>query len=509
MFHFANGHFSAKEIQLLVKEAGFDGNSPLQRQLIPELPHEKDLLIEAGPEEEKELALLLPVIVRKNPASKNVHTLVLTGDSGTLIRAESIFRRLSGKRVRGQQLSVLGQENQARKELKLISRHPNIIVGTPERIIDHLRRGNLELSELKTMILDVPEEPEREGFEQDAEFILSKCSGRIQSVVFASEPDKLEFLKGFQRRPTILKRDKRESCMLQLAHYTVSGECTETTGRILLSRGRVEECLVVFDSRSEAEKLKLFLQRSGISAALLPDLSKAGTAGCIISPTITGMVPLHGIRAILFSGIFPTAPQVRNIITESGSSPDNVELLVVSSNIEEHNSMNLEEKKLPSDEEVLKGHIENILKTIKIDEDPELLNRYRKIVRKNVPFFMRSYLAAYLLKETGGKLKLSGSGERAKKEPGRRRKKEQMESSGGKQTLFVSIGKNRKVYPKDLVQLFRATLSLEKEDVGAVKVLDNYSFVEINESRSQDAIEKMDGMEFRGRKITVNFARKK
>jgi hypothetical protein len=359
------------------------------------------------------------------------------------------------------------------------------------------------------MILDVPEEPEREGFEQDAEFILSKCSGRIQSLVFAPEPDKLDFLKGFQRRPTVLRREKRESSMLNIAHYTVPGDCTEAAGRILLSKGRVQKCLAVFEKKNDAEQLKLFLERSGVSASLLPDLSKAEAAGCIISPALTGVVPLHGIRTVLFSGFFPTAPQVRKIITESGCSPDNVELLVVSSNTEEHKSMSLEEKNLPSDEGVLKGHIENILSTIKIDEDPELLNRYRRIIRKNVPFFMRSYLAAYLLKEAGGKLELSGGSERSRKDSGKRRKKEQMESSGGKQTLFVSIGKNRKVYPKDLVQLFRTTLSLEKEDVGAVKVLDNYSFVEINESRSQDAIEKMDGMEFRGRKITVNFARKK
>jgi RNA recognition motif-containing protein len=73
----------------------------------------------------------------------------------------------------------------------------------------------------------------------------------------------------------------------------------------------------------------------------------------------------------------------------------------------------------------------------------------------------------------------------------------------------VSIGKNRKVYPKDLVGLFCSTLGIDSQSLGSVKVLDNYSFVDIPTPYAQKAIDELDGKDYRGRKITVNFARKR
>jgi len=77
------------------------------------------------------------------------------------------------------------------------------------------------------------------------------------------------------------------------------------------------------------------------------------------------------------------------------------------------------------------------------------------------------------------------------------------------QTIFVSIGKNRKVFPRDLVRLFKNNLEIDQNAIGNIKVLDNYSFVDIPQKVAKKAIDKMDGMEFRGRNVTVNFAKKK
>jgi hypothetical protein len=76
-------------------------------------------------------------------------------------------------------------------------------------------------------------------------------------------------------------------------------------------------------------------------------------------------------------------------------------------------------------------------------------------------------------------------------------------------SLFVSIGRNRKVYPKDLIHLFANTGKVDRNLIGDIKILDNYSFITINRKASETAIDNLDGIDYRGRKLTVNFAKKK
>jgi RNA recognition motif-containing protein len=144
----------------------------------------------------------------------------------------------------------------------------------------------------------------------------------------------------------------------------------------------------------------------------------------------------------------------------------------------------------PSEDKVYRGMIQQILKRIKEEEDPDVLNRYRSIVRSNVPLTLRSYFTAYLFKQ-------SLVGERKKKTSARLAK------------LFLSMGKNRRVYPRDLIQLFMDRLKAERAQIHDIKVLDNYSFVEVDASIGERAIRELSGIEFKGRKLAVNYARKR
>lgn len=141
------------------------------------------------------------------------------------------------------------------------------------------------------------------------------------------------------------------------------------------------------------------------------------------------------------------------------------------------------------DIESLKSTVDELQRRLREDEDPSELEAFRKAFRKLVPFFMRSYVAAYLLRQVSSQ--------------GRARRKVNGIS------LFMSIGKNRRVYPRDLVQLLVSIGGISKADVGDIKILDNYSFVEIDEKLASAVISRLDGMEYRGRNLTVNFAKKR
>jgi hypothetical protein len=87
--------------------------------------------------------------------------------------------------------------------------------------------------------------------------------------------------------------------------------------------------------------------------------------------------------------------------------------------------------------------------------------------------------------------------------------KQEPQGRGGFIQLFVSIGRNRRVFPRDLGDFFSDRLKLRQDEIGGVRVFDKYSFVEISPARAEEAISKLSGAEFKGKTITVNYAKKK
>lgn len=135
--------------------------------------------------------------------------------------------------------------------------------------------------------------------------------------------------------------------------------------------------------------------------------------------------------------------------------------------------------------------IKQIMESITSSSDLDSIIQFKKLFKKNVPFHMRSYVSAYLLKEFMGK-------------PARRKNTKR----AGEKSLFINIGKNRRVYPSDLIQLISKSTEIEKDKIGNIKILDNYSFVNIAGECADSVVSTLDGVEYRGRKLTVNFAKK-
>lgn len=183
-----------------------------------------------------------------------------------------------------------------------------------------------------------------------------------------------------------------------------------------------------------------------------------------------------------------------------------------------------------SEEDDIRTLFEEILNRIKTNEDPESLNKYRALVRKHVPFFMRSYLAAYLFKElhlavpakSTGRPVRKDKAERKREEPRREnpiaaepRRDEIRRDEVRKHTLpenesvvlFFGIGRNRRAYARDLLAFITSESDISGDDVGELRVLDNFSFVQIRDTVAERAIAALNGKEFRGRAVAVNRAK--
>ncbi len=167
----------------------------------------------------------------------------------------------------------------------------------------------------------------------------------------------------------------------------------------------------------------------------------------------------------------------------------------------------------------------------KVKSNPDELEALKKVFKKNVPFTLRSYVAAYLLKNSSGaifrfnlhkdrddfrsnrEVERTRSEERtaevsAPAEPRERYTRVQIDPESAA-TVFVGIGRNRRVYPRDLVGLFISVAGIEKERIGDIRVLANYSFVQLFKEDAEKAINTLNGYSYRGRALSVSYSRQR
>ena len=157
------------------------------------------------------------------------------------------------------------------------------------------------------------------------------------------------------------------------------------------------------------------------------------------------------------------------------------------------------------------------------------LNEIAKMFKKNVPFSKRKYISAYLLKQAAGGRRFSRDrndrndrfASRDRNEcPERRERTERIERDDHPHTprvqidpsmattIFVGIGRNRRVFPRDLLGLLVSVAGLDRERVGEIRVFTSYSFVQLYTEDCEKTIAALNGYDYRGRKLSVSYSRK-
>ncbi len=165
--------------------------------------------------------------------------------------------------------------------------------------------------------------------------------------------------------------------------------------------------------------------------------------------------------------------------------------------------------------ETIAEFLQDAVKKIKAEEDPLVLNELKKIFKQNVPFTLRMYTAAYLTKIlTGSPSKRLGKFERGSPKKRdfnaeqTRTPRVSIEESLA-ETIFISVGRNRRVFPRDLISLLITIAEVPRERIGDIRILDNYSFVQVFAEDVEKIIAALNGHEFHGRKLSVSYSRKK
>ena len=506
--------------------------------------------------------ILAPLMLGLRGQRNGMHTLILTPDVEKIRDISREYLRFSRAMRDPPQLLSLGDSEDSRREERRLEAVPPIVAGTVERVIDHIRRGSMSFNRLEILVVDVPDDSDRAAdFAKDVQFIAEKLPLQRQTVLLghpAPETGLLEML----RRPADVRSSAPEDAggTAENVYYEVGGENKpDLLVRILLAR-HVTSALVFYSGRTDANALVRRASSCWIRAAALQQSAGQAARKKLYSSFLRREIQ------VLFVQI-PAPPECDTLRASFrfyydlpparpdafGRGSGHAIALVDRVQAREFTKFQdfgvvMKKENNPGEAETVRGSLERIIRTIKEDEDLEELTRLRTFIRKEVPLFMRTYLAAYLLKSALPRMPAAES-EAAREPEARARQREKMRQGRAQERqatpragkgreqgrpeqrppsaprgpvrsqepgreprftqLFVSIGRNRRVYPRDLGGFFTESLGLGADEIGTVRVFDKYSFVEIAPGRAAAAIEKLSGAQFKGRPITVNFAKKK
>lgn len=253
-----------------IEEMGFEEPTPIQVLAIPSLYEGKDVTGQAQTGTGKTAAFGIPAIDITDTKKKSVQVLVLSPTRELAIQTAEEFASLSKFVPRMNILPVYGGQPIDR-QFRGLKRGAQIIVGTPGRVIDHIRRGTLSLSGLKMVILDEADQMLDMGFREDIEIILSKTPPDRQTVLFsATLPGPImEISKRFQKNPELVKVKHKELTvpLVEQAYLEVRyREKLEVLCRLLdIYDPRL--ALVFCNTKRGVDELAEHLEKRGYSAA--------------------------------------------------------------------------------------------------------------------------------------------------------------------------------------------------------------------------------------------------
>ena len=257
-----------------VADLGFETPSPIQQICIPHLLEGRDVLGMAQTGSGKTASFSLPILAKIDPTEKHPQLLVMAPTRELAIQVADACEQFV-KYAKGINIVTLYGGQRYDIQLRALKQGAQVVVGTPGRILDHLRRGTLSLAELKAIVLDEADEMLRMGFIDDVETVMAELPEHHQTALFsATMPEPIRRItKRFMKDPQEVKIKATQQSAPDIA----------------------QSCWYVHGFRKNDALLR-FLEVEDFDAAIIFTRTKTGTLD------VTELLEKHGFRAAALNG---------------------------------------------------------------------------------------------------------------------------------------------------------------------------------------------------------------
>ncbi|MBQ2879447.1 MAG: DEAD/DEAH box helicase, partial [Anaerotignum sp.] len=210
----------SNEILRAVLDMGFEEATPIQSQAIPLVLDGKDIIGQSQTGTGKTAAFGIPCLERIDPDDRRLQAMILCPTRELAIQVSEEFRKLLKYKDNIRVLPIYGGQPIDR-QIAALKKGAQVVIGTPGRVMDHMRRRTIKAETVQMMILDEADEMLDMGFREDIETILVKIPEDHQTLLFSAtlSPEILDITKRFQREPEFIKIVRKELTVPSIEQY--------------------------------------------------------------------------------------------------------------------------------------------------------------------------------------------------------------------------------------------------------------------------------------------------
>ena len=544
---------------------GYEEPTPVQRAAIPPLLEGRDVLAQAATGTGKTAAFALPLLSRVNTNAKGAERtsaliLVPTRELAMQV-AEAVHRY--GKPMGVSALAVYGGSSME-MQVRALKRGVDVVIATPGRALDHIRRHTLQMTSLKTVVLDEADEMLDMGFAEDLEAILEATPKSRQTALFsATLPPRIASIAKRQlRNPVIVTIDREvvpdgEAARVRQVAYIVARAHKMTALARVLDIEQPTSAIVFCRTRTEVDELSETLMARGLRAdALHGGLSqdqrdrvmtkfRTKKTDLLIATDVAarGLDVKHVSHVVNFDVPADAESYVHRIGRTGRAGREGVAITLAEPrehrllrNIERMTSQRIEIAQVPTVDDLRAHRLELVRTTLRETIMEGGLDKFRSIVESLAGGFDVMDIAAAAVKlfdandatdepdipavqprpdDRSSRDSSRGRDGAGAREGGRPSRSGEDEAPRGAKAakrskpewsvarLWVGAGRKLKMRPGDLVGAIANEVGIDASVIGAIQIADGYSTVEVPEEIAEDIITALRNTTIKGKKVLV------
>ena len=538
----------SNEMQRAVEEMGFEEPTSIQAASIPMILSGRDVIGHSQTGTGKTAAFSIPAIEKINPAGgRKTQVLILCPTRELAVQACDEIRKFAKYKPFLKVVPIYGGQP-IERQFTALRGGAQIVVGTPGRVMDHMRRGTLKLDTLHMIILDEADEMLSMGFREDIETILKDVPQERQTILFSAtmSPEIMRITKQYQTDPELIRITREQLTVpnIEQTYYEVPvGKKTEVLSR-LLDVYNPSRSIVFCNTKKQVDELVQGLQGRGYFAeGLHGDLKqeqrdrvmrafRTGRTDILVATDVAARgIDVDDVEAVFNYDVPQDDEYYVHRIGRTGRAGREGKAfnLVVGKEvyklreIQRYCKTRIIPQAIPSLDDVTSIKADKILDQVgEVLQDSDL-SKVIDIVEKRVleEDYTTLDLAAALLKMMMGE-----EGEELLEENRPLRELEDLEdesrrSRGGRNgrgsrgrnedvaRLFINIGKNQGIRPGDILGAIAGESGMPGRMVGSIDMFDNYTFVEVPREHADVVLQAMRGAKIKGKNVHMEKANRK
>lgn len=538
----------SSELLRAIDDLGFESPSEVQEASIPIILEGRDVLAQAQTGTGKTASFGIPIIEGMEENADDLQALVLVPTRELARQVSEELKKLAKYKRFINIVPIYGGADMG-KQLRDLKMGASIVVGTPGRVMDHMKRKTIRLDGLKFLTFDEADEMFDMGFRDDMKTIIERTNPNRQTLFFSAtfDNDIREFSRLYQRDPAKVIIEKKELTAEKIEQFYLElnrNMKTEILNRLILIH-KPKKSIIFCNTKRMVEALEVEIAQRGYKVdSLHGDMRQSSRDNVMkkfrkgtIDVLIATDVAARGLDVsdidLVFNYDLPQQAEyyVHRIGRTARAGKKGASFTFVTSRdypkfkeIEKYANIKMEKMKLPTKADVERESLDNLFDKVnknilKAEDQANYTEVLNKLLAEGHSLYDISASLLKLVNESTNKTKIkeldrvdygkkfemskkSKSSDRSRDKRGKEMKK----IKGPK--IFINKGKRDGLDSREVIRLLGRHTDINPSDIGRINIMPNFSFVEVPKNMIKDAIRDLDGKKIKGKSIKAEYSEK-